>query len=308
MANKREAGALAAGAATSMPGGCLKRNGPPEGFKDLLACAAAFFKEFKITYRITDGTLIGAWRPGGKFIPWDDDIDVTIDTSNDKNVFDYSMVEKFNNWTSYPKESRCGNVAKMIKVEAKWCTEKNICNLRLLHKTLKHCNYDEPQWLDMDNEANIRADEPPWSSRKKITRDHIYPLKACTLEGISTWCPKETDKYLELYYGSNWKTPTYKEYKNGEWVPDQKVMDQNKKAEQDASDYWNGGGGGGQSGPTGEVSAAAKAAGVTGQAPGCGKDVDCKGSRVCVNFQCADDSNAKKSKQGRQGRRGNGNK
>ena len=97
-----------------MPTGCMKRNGPPESFKDLLTCAAAFFKEFKITYRITDGTLIGAERPGSKCVPWDDDIDVTLDTSSNGNKIDYSIIDKFNNWKNAPSSSRCGKVSKMI--------------------------------------------------------------------------------------------------------------------------------------------------------------------------------------------------
>ena len=53
------------------------------------------------TLRITDGTLIGQQRTGG-FIPWDDDIDVSVDTSKNKYWLDYSMIEKVH--TRFNKE------------------------------------------------------------------------------------------------------------------------------------------------------------------------------------------------------------
>ena len=43
----------------------------------LLQVVHEFLVEHNIKYSITDGTLLGAVRHNG-FIPWDDDIDITI--------------------------------------------------------------------------------------------------------------------------------------------------------------------------------------------------------------------------------------
>lgn len=203
-----------------MPDGCPNHKSPPPCFKELLGCAAAFFnnrldhsgKAHPVQWRLTDGTLLGQRRHNGHFIPWDDDIDVSVDTRGNGNQLDYSMIESFQTFkkSTHKEKDACAKVTHMEKISSG--------NLRLIHKDCIHCNYGKLQHLDITNDSWSVIHES--GDRKKIGDDPsiTYPYKECTLEGIKCSCPNQTDKYLDLYYGQ-WKTPTYSTFneKSGKW-------------------------------------------------------------------------------------------
>ena len=83
-----------------MPDGCNARANIPNCFRELLTCAAAFFKkEIGDHWRLDGGTLIGQQRGTNKgWIPWDDDVDVTVDTFHmPGQILDYNWPTKFKN-------------------------------------------------------------------------------------------------------------------------------------------------------------------------------------------------------------------
>jgi hypothetical protein len=126
------------------------------------------------------------------------------------------------------QDPACANVAEIAYVNK---DKSDSSNLRMLHKTCKHCHWKSPQWIDIVNDANNCANEPAGSDRKKITRDIIYPTVPCTLEGVEVRCPKDAKKYLELYYGKTFMTPMYTTFKNGQWVANAATKQENTDRE-----------------------------------------------------------------------------
>ena len=107
-----------------MPDGCNARDGIPNCFRELLTCAAAFFKkEIGDNWRLDGGTLIGQQRGSPKgyargWIPWDDDVDVTVDTFHmPGQILDYNWPTKFKNAKGYLKDDKgnfvCTNVDRI---------------------------------------------------------------------------------------------------------------------------------------------------------------------------------------------------
>ena len=80
--------------------------------------------------------------------------------------------------------------------------------MRMIHKTTKHCQYNEHQWLDIDNDYDVRQTEPTNSPRQTIRLADVYPTEQCELEGVHTQCPKNSPDYLAKYYGKSYMTPT----------------------------------------------------------------------------------------------------
>merc|ERR1711865_1186659 len=102
-----------------------------------------------------------------------------------------------------------------------------------IHSDCKHCEWtNEKQWLDIDNDWDVRVTEPDGSDRRKITADQIYPAYNCKLEGVWVKCPKNPWQYLDLYYGKSWKTPMFSEFKNGQWQANPQILAENKKREE----------------------------------------------------------------------------
>ena len=251
-------GVDATGLRTVMPEGCPTRERPPPCFLELLKCGAWFFEKHAIPYRIDGGTLIGQAR-SGVFIPWDDDIDVAVDTSTTGMKLDPQIISAFAaEKAAGTADASCANVTH---IEYKSKTDEN---MRMKHNQCKHCNWGSPQWLDIDNEhcAGSTGTQPPGSkfskdpldgsvldstkpsradkekqatttycdwpweqgNRRKVTYAMLRPTVPCTLEGVQVKCPAKTDEYLKMYYGSDWQSPSYTAFKDGHWLKDEKVV------------------------------------------------------------------------------------
>ena len=223
-------GKAEAGARVGATDGCKNRNGVPGCFRELLKCASAFFAAAKIDWRLTDGSLLGAVRSqgksypkgDGKFIPWDDDIDVAIDTTRGKGGssghFDYDyIIGEFKKFKATANGNRVWfSVDKVAYVDPNKPpgTEQN---LRLLHSQCAHCNWaPQKQWLDMVNDEWTTLWETD-ANRKKIGYSDRFPATDCKLEGVAVKCAKDSKKYLSLWFGSGWTKPTYSKFSGGSW-------------------------------------------------------------------------------------------
>ena len=125
-------------------------------------------------------------------------------------------------------DAKCDHVNKIINH-----TNHPATYMRMIHNDCMHCEWkEEHQWLDIDNDWDVRASEPKNSDRFKITRSMIYPTYPCKMEGINVRCPASPWKYLDSYYGKSWKTPTYTSYENGEWKANEAIKNENVHREE----------------------------------------------------------------------------
>ena len=218
-------------ASLAMPGGCQRENVNP-CFKSLLQCGVAFLKKHDIPFRLTDGTLLGQHREGqykGKFLPWDDDIDVSVDTKSwlgtSKQCFQDSVIELFNkDKAAHALPDACNHGT----YEMKKCEVPQSPNLRFFTSACTVCEggknaQERKQHMDIVDDAKVRLVES--KGRQAIAHETMWPAAKCTLEGVECFCPKDSDKYLLEYYGPLWKEPIYTGWdaNTKQWVPNAKV-------------------------------------------------------------------------------------
>jgi len=151
-------------------------------------------KELDINYRISDGTILGLYR-GGEFIAHDNDIDVEIIGNNKIN----QIITLFRS-----KGMKLGRKAiynKKIQQLVFYSKEHIIFDIVVWHLNENDgrlYNYSERDYERVQNAKYFQKDKMEYIEFK----GHKYPM------------PTPIEEWLEMRYGSDWKTPkTYK----GDW-------------------------------------------------------------------------------------------
>lgn len=147
----------------------------------LLKDITELLKNNNIESYINWGSLLGIYRDN-QFIPWDTDIDVSVFWKDrEKVILLISELQK----------------------------------LRCFIAPIQEC-YPEDFWIIRDmqkielnflQEINDRIIYSPDRSKLGTPRDIILPFKQIDFRGSVFNIPNQIERYLELSYGKNWKTP-----------------------------------------------------------------------------------------------------
>jgi len=167
-------------------------------------------KEYGITYSLTHGSLLGAYRDS-KFIPYDMDADVLVD------------LEEMHKLERASEERNFGLDGKIhFVIQKDWRKPQDDrrrinCKGEIVGKMVDECSFIEPvarvvyarnsgSALHFDVFAFVKS----YNSIRCLTDEHVeflledyYPFKKCHYLGTETWCPNNGEKILKRLYGKN---------------------------------------------------------------------------------------------------------
>ena len=165
-------------------------------------------RQHNITYMLTYGSLLGSLR-NDDVIPWDTDIDIYIE-SRDNHVLD-SIQD--------PRTFDAHSESFHLVLDADWSVlpvEKRrrlTCNGEVGRKGIwDSCSFQGPvgrlikgweQYLDIwDLEVlHDGALFDRYGPGYRYARNDIYPVRACLLGGVATWCPRNPEVVFDAFYG-----------------------------------------------------------------------------------------------------------
>jgi len=178
-----------------------------------------------VDYRLDAGTLLGAYR-AGKFIPWDDDVDVCIHHRDDPRLWD--LRAEFRPPYRLIRISQLWSIDKVIPGLARLWPCRTF--LRLLD-TRTQLYIDIAECIEVGNN-NIGADKigflplsrfhRPRDYRGEqlvIQRDAVYPLQTIEFEGRRFPAPRDPKAYLQAYYGDDLSPDHVWHEPSGSFVP-----------------------------------------------------------------------------------------
>ena len=191
-------------------------------FTDLFSQWLSLAKRHNITYFLTTGTLLGAWR-NSDLIPYDRDIDVLVDANSSV------VLERLKDARNFDGTKQYDNQTRLI-VQEDWrlpyaSRRRFKCNGKKVDKYSDHCSFQEPLarlvsgWHHVDiYDYNVSrgyvVDMSEWEKRWRVS--DVFPLSPCRFMGFETWCPRVPTVVLNAFYGTD--LTSSKVCRNGTWM------------------------------------------------------------------------------------------
>ena len=179
--------------------------------------------ELNITYFLSFGSLLGAWRDQD-LIPYDHDIDIIIDG---KHIVDLEKIEsKRNFYSSYLYRSD-KNIQLVLQKDWRLHYDERrriTCMGKQVPIKVDHCSFKVPVgrlisegvYLDIFENNDTLKDQELREEESILVPKYIFPLKKCMFMGFETVCPKNPRVILEGLYGKD-LSPSFI-CTNGLWV------------------------------------------------------------------------------------------
>ena len=180
-------------------------------------------KKYNITYFLTTGTLLGAWR-NQDLIPYDQDMDVLIDAK------DNEKIAKLKTKRNTPRTDSNPYIIIQEDWKLPYAKRRRFkCNGEQVSRYSDQCSFQEPLGRLIDHghmdiyDYKIENDKvkDPSEWKKEYSTKDIFPLKKCMFMKLETVCPKNPSVVLEAFYGKNLSPKTI--CKNGTWVKNENM-------------------------------------------------------------------------------------
>jgi phosphorylcholine metabolism protein LicD len=157
---------------------------------DLLKECIDILKEFNIQHFLISGTLLGQVRHND-FIPWDDDIDIIVDSSIINKID--AITKKYEENCSFMKKDSLIKIFFNDKINILECS----LNKYLLNNAT---NYYWP-FIDLfiyeEIDNNIKFFEKKWD------KNYFFPPKLVNFNNIQVCIPKDPHYFLKINYRSS---------------------------------------------------------------------------------------------------------
>ena len=187
-------------------------------YKKLMKRWMEIAREYNVTYFLTYGSLLGAWR-NQEVVPYDLDMDVSIDWEDNIKLEKSPKVTPFNQYDN----------GIHLYLHHEWRLEEEKrrrlnCDGKEVESQVDHCSFTEPGGrlitegvhLDLYNYKSVNNKVKDVWDKEYFIND-IFTLKKCLFMGLETVCPKNPQPIFEAFYGKDYLRPS-RICKNGTWV------------------------------------------------------------------------------------------
>ncbi len=150
------------------------------------------FGKYGIEYWVQGGTILGALRHKG-MIPWDDDLDVNIDVTQENAFLALIPVFKQNGYSitnPYPNQHW---IYKIRPLKPGGMVLDIFLTVRKPDKVVYKYH-----WFKRDGQPIY------------VTKDELYPLKLYPFGEIQIYGPKNPEPYLDASFTKEWRTMAHK--------------------------------------------------------------------------------------------------
>jgi hypothetical protein len=185
----------------------------------IVKCAVAF-EEFMqahfpdAEWWLEGGSLIGAMRAPHRFIPWDEDADVTMMEGSWQSVVDLLKQEVHSDPQPNAEGARCGCL--LVDMASFGSERRGFRGMNMIPgRVINECTGN---YVDIFNAKPLDGSEKVVLSQQPLFKYAVYswersvvlPPVQCYLEGHPFKCPARPWEYLDVYpYGSTAKTPDH---------------------------------------------------------------------------------------------------